>query len=145
MATQMSKSQLIEKIATTTEVSKKEVKGVMEALVRGCALQQRRDQPHRLPFNERRVGHLQAVNPFVARSPERRDVARLPGLSDWGRFGNHQRLAVEHDRSACREAVIEPQSLHGFGEFMGRYIARHSPTRAKEMHCRDDYWPGMLA
>ena len=33
MATQMSKSQLIEKIATTTEVSKKEVKGVMEALV----------------------------------------------------------------------------------------------------------------
>jgi len=29
----MSKSQLIEKIATTTEVSKKEVKGVMEALV----------------------------------------------------------------------------------------------------------------
>jgi DNA-binding protein HU-beta len=27
MATQMSKSQLIEKIATTTEVSKKEVKG----------------------------------------------------------------------------------------------------------------------
>jgi nucleoid DNA-binding protein len=33
MATQMSKSQLIEKIATTTEVSKKEVKGVMDALV----------------------------------------------------------------------------------------------------------------
>ena len=33
MATQMSKSQLIEKISTTTEVSKKEVKGVMEALV----------------------------------------------------------------------------------------------------------------
>jgi nucleoid DNA-binding protein len=33
MATQMSKSQLIEKIATSTEVSKKEVKGVMDALV----------------------------------------------------------------------------------------------------------------
>jgi nucleoid DNA-binding protein len=33
MATQMSKSQLIEKIATATEVSKKEVKGVMDALV----------------------------------------------------------------------------------------------------------------
>jgi nucleoid DNA-binding protein len=33
MATQMSKSQLIEKIATTTEVSKKEVKNVMETLV----------------------------------------------------------------------------------------------------------------
>ena len=33
MATQMSKSQLIEKIATTTEVSKKEVKSVMETLV----------------------------------------------------------------------------------------------------------------
>src|ERR1700716_765236 len=33
MATQMSKSQLIEKIATTTEVAKKEVKGVMDALV----------------------------------------------------------------------------------------------------------------
>ena len=31
MATQMSKSQLIEKIATTTEVSKKEVKGVMDS------------------------------------------------------------------------------------------------------------------
>jgi len=29
----MSKSQLIEKIATSTEVSKKEVKGVMDALV----------------------------------------------------------------------------------------------------------------
>ena len=33
MATQMSKSQLIEKIATTTEVSKKEVKSVMDTLV----------------------------------------------------------------------------------------------------------------
>ena len=33
MATQMSKSQLIEKIATTTEVSKKEVKNVMDTLV----------------------------------------------------------------------------------------------------------------
>ena len=33
MATQMSKSQLIEKIATATELSKQEVKGVMEALV----------------------------------------------------------------------------------------------------------------
>ena len=33
MATQMSKSQLIEKIATSTEVSKREVKGVMDALV----------------------------------------------------------------------------------------------------------------
>ena len=33
MATQMSKSQLIEKIATTTEVSKREVKSVMETLV----------------------------------------------------------------------------------------------------------------
>src|SRR5258708_19990959 len=33
MATQMSKSQLIEKIATSTEVSKKEVKGVIDALV----------------------------------------------------------------------------------------------------------------
>ena len=33
MATQMSKSQLIEKIATTTEVSKREVKNVMDTLV----------------------------------------------------------------------------------------------------------------
>ena len=33
MATQMSKSQLIEKIATSTEISKREVKGVMDALV----------------------------------------------------------------------------------------------------------------
>ena len=33
MATQMSKSQLIEKIATTTELSKKEVKNVMDTLV----------------------------------------------------------------------------------------------------------------
>src|SRR6476661_6662119 len=32
MAAQMSKSQLIEKIATTTELSKRDVKGVMEAL-----------------------------------------------------------------------------------------------------------------
>src|SRR5205814_7560067 len=33
MATQMSKSQLIEKIATTTELSKRDVKNVMESLV----------------------------------------------------------------------------------------------------------------
>src|SRR6201994_4335953 len=33
MADQMTKSQLIEKIATETEVAKKEVKGVLEALV----------------------------------------------------------------------------------------------------------------
>ncbi len=32
MATQMSKSQLIEKIATTTELSKRDVKSVMETL-----------------------------------------------------------------------------------------------------------------
>src|ERR1700755_2636539 len=32
MATQMTKSQLIEKIATETELAKKDVKGVMEAL-----------------------------------------------------------------------------------------------------------------
>lgn len=32
MAAQMSKSQLIEKIATATELSKRDVKGVMEAL-----------------------------------------------------------------------------------------------------------------
>ena len=32
MAAQMSKSQLIEKLATTTELSKRDVKGVMEAL-----------------------------------------------------------------------------------------------------------------
>src|SRR2546430_9679890 len=33
MATQMSKSQLIEKIATTTELSKRDVKNVMDTLV----------------------------------------------------------------------------------------------------------------
>ena len=33
MATQMSKSQLIEKIATTTELSKRDVKNVMDSLV----------------------------------------------------------------------------------------------------------------
>ncbi|MGY3582190.1 DNA-binding protein HU-beta [Bradyrhizobium sp. USDA 4341] len=33
MATQLSKSQLIEKIATTTELSKREVKGVLDNLV----------------------------------------------------------------------------------------------------------------
>jgi len=32
MATQMSKSQLIEKIATTTELSKRDVKNVMDTL-----------------------------------------------------------------------------------------------------------------
>lgn len=32
MATQLTKSQLIEKIATATELSKKEVKGVLESL-----------------------------------------------------------------------------------------------------------------
>jgi nucleoid DNA-binding protein len=32
MAAQMSKSQLIERLATTTELSKRDVKGVMEAL-----------------------------------------------------------------------------------------------------------------
>ncbi|MBN8905681.1 MAG: HU family DNA-binding protein, partial [Rhodospirillales bacterium] len=32
MAVQMTKSQLIEKIATETEISKKEVKGVLETL-----------------------------------------------------------------------------------------------------------------
>ena len=32
MATQMSKSQLVEKLATSTELSKREVKGVLEGL-----------------------------------------------------------------------------------------------------------------
>src|SRR5207248_9995455 len=39
MATQMSKSQLVEKIATTTELSKRDVKNVMDTLTDVCHME----------------------------------------------------------------------------------------------------------
>ncbi|MEH2536772.1 hypothetical protein V1287_000706 [Bradyrhizobium sp. AZCC 1699] len=71
MATQMSKSQLIEKIATTTEVSKKEVKNVMDTLVD--------------------VGHKELKKNGVFLVPRLREIRRGEEAGDQGSEG-HQPL-----------------------------------------------------
>ena len=86
MATQMSKSQLIEKIATTTEVSKKEVKGVMEALVD--------------------VGHkeLKKNGVFLVPGFAKFVVVKKPATK--ARKGTNPFTGEEIGRASCRERVF---------------------------------------
>jgi nucleoid DNA-binding protein len=97
MATQMSKSQLIEKIATTTEVSKREVKNVMDTLVDVGHKELKKNGVFLVP------GALagQGWRPRLARAPTptgeemmsgcRPDRPGLPGQGRWDAVGERGR------------------------------------------------------